>query len=175
MKRNRTAFHTKPRKPLRRTPLRAKKRPVAKKKPKKRVKPKPKRIKAKKTKLWTLISIHIRQKYADHAGFVTLVDTGEKVHWKGCDCGHLFHNGERNAQLGGNELWYYENNYAPQDRQGNRYGTRDSANNYMLWAIHRYGLEEVEKMRKMKQTYKLWTEEEIDTLIAHYEQQRHSD
>lgn len=164
----RSGFKQKPRKPLARTPFKGKKSPSKASKPKKRVKPKPSRIKSKKTKLWGLISKHIRQSYADHAGYVTLVDTGQSVHWTECDCGHLFHNGERNAQLGGNQLWYYENNYAPQGRQGNRHGTRDSANNYMLWAINRYGLEEVEKMRTMKKTYKLWTEEEVDALIEKY-------
>jgi len=142
---------------------------VTQPKPKKRVVPKVKRIKSLKRKLWIAISLHVRKSHADHTGYLTLADTGESCHWRDCDCGHLFANTERNQQLGGNELWFYEKNYAPQSRKGNRFGADNSAHEYMLWAIHRYGLEEVEKMRRMRNSYKLWTEEELTELLKHYE------
>lgn len=93
---------------------------------------------------------------------------GVWCHYKECDCGHLWTNTERNQQLGGNELWYYEHNFMPQSNQGNRNNADNSAQKYMLWATKTYGQEEVEKMWKMKQTYKLWTEEELGDKYEYY-------
>lgn len=120
-----------------------------------------------KKKLWPIFSKYIRKRWADHNGYLTTVD-GVTVHWTECDCGHLRHNSERNALLGGNELWYYENNFAPQSNQGNRNNADDSAQKYMLWAIKTYGIEEVDKMMKMRQTYKLWTLEELQEKYEYY-------
>lgn len=120
-----------------------------------------------KKKLWGMFSQYIRKSWADHAGYLTTVD-GVVVHWKECDCGHLRHNSERNQQLGGNELWYYENNFAPQSNQGNRNNADDSAQKYMLWAIKKYGAEEVDKMFRMKETYRLWTFEELEAKYEYY-------
>ena len=125
------------------------------------------RIRILKKKLWKVFSQYIRLSYADHNGYVNTCD-GLTVHWKECDCGHLRHNSERNALLGGNELWYYENNFAPQSNQGNRQNADDSAQKYMLWAIKKYGIEEVDKMFKMRSTYKLWTEEELQAKYEHF-------
>lgn len=121
-----------------------------------------------KKKLWAIFSQYIRKRNADPmTGYVMTVD-GEYAHWKNCDCGHLRHNSERSASLGGNELWYYENNFAPQSNQGNRLNKDDSAQKYMLWAVKTYGTEEVDKMFRMKQTYKLWTYEELEQKYQHY-------
>lgn len=132
--------------------------------------PKDERIRLLKTKLWKIFSKYIRRSYADQNGMVYTCD-GEYKKWnEGVDCGHLFANTERNKQLGGNELWYYENNFAPQSNHGNRFNAKDSAKNYMLWAIQRYGLEEVEKMKRMKNTSKKWTEEELEQKYLYYKE-----
>ena len=125
------------------------------------------RVRILKTKLWKVFSQYIRLSYADHSGFVVTCD-GKYVHWKECDCGHLWHNSDRNSNLGGNELWWYENNFAPQSNEGNRNNADDSAKKYTLWAINRYGKDEVDKMYKMKQTYRLWTEEEVQQKYDYY-------
>ena len=125
------------------------------------------RIRTLKKKLWKVFSQYIRLSWADHTGHLTTVD-GVVTHWKECDCGHLFANSERSSLLGGNELWYDERNFAPQSQSGNRYGADDSAQKYMLWACKTYGTDEVDKMFRMKQTYKLWTEQELETLYQHY-------
>lgn len=124
-------------------------------------------IRSLKKKLWKVFSQYIRKREADHSGFLTTVD-GVVVHWQECDCGHLRHNSERNALLGGNELWYYENNFAPQSNQGNRNNADDSAQKYMLASIKKYGIEEVDKMMKMRHTYKLWTLEELEEKYEYY-------
>lgn len=134
-------------------------------------KPKADRIKSLKTKLWVIFSQYIRKSYADVNGMVLTCDGHYKKWNEGVDCGHLFANTERNKQLGGNELWYYENNFAPQDNQGNRFNAKDSAKNYMLWAIRKYGMEEVEKMKKMKDTPKKWTEEELEEKYLYYKRE----
>jgi hypothetical protein len=121
-----------------------------------------------KKKLWAIFSQYIRKRNADPmSGYVATVD-GEYVHWQYCDCGHLRHYSERNSLLGGNELWYYENNFAPQSNQGNRLNKDDSSQKYMLWAIKTYGVEEVDKMFQMKQTYRLWTYQELEEKYHHY-------
>lgn len=125
------------------------------------------RIRILKKKLWQVFSQYIRLSYADHTGWLTTCD-GKWVFWKDCDCGHLRHNTERNASLGGNALWYYENNFAPQSNQGNRLNEDDSAQKYMLWAINKYGKKEVEKMFEMRNEYKLWTEEELQNKYQYY-------
>lgn len=120
-----------------------------------------------KKKLWSTFSQYIRKREADHTGWLITVD-GERALWKECDCGHLWHNSERNALLGGNELWYYENNFAPQSNQGNRLNADDSAQKYMLAATQKYGADEILKMRRMKEQYKLWTFEELTAKYEHY-------
>lgn len=125
------------------------------------------RVKSLKTKLWRVFSQYIRLSHADHTGWVLTCD-GEWHYWKDVHCGHLWANTERNKQLGGNELWYYEKNFAPQSGMGNTFNKGDSAKKYMLWAVKRYGQSEVDKMYRMKQTYKLWTEDELQEKYDHY-------
>lgn len=125
------------------------------------------RVKKLKKKLWPIFSRYIRLKYADHTGWTKTSD-GEYAFWKETDCGHLWHNSDRNSLLGGNELWFYENNFAPQSQAGNRFNKDDSAKKYMGWAIEKYGKKEVDKMYKLKQTYKLWTEEELEEKYQFY-------
>lgn len=125
-------------------------------------------IKALKTKLWVIFSKYIRKSYANDIGMVLTCDGEMKIWNEGVDCGHLFANTERNKQLGGNELWYYENNFAPQSNSGNRFNAKDSAKVYMMWAIERYGIAEVKKMQKMKLTPKKWTREELEQKYLYY-------
>ncbi len=127
-------------------------------KPKK--KPKKNRVKTLKRKLWAIFSQYIRKSYADENGMVMTCD-GQFVRWQDTHCGHLYNNSERNQSLGGNELWYYELNFAPQSAQGNVFNDKDSAKAYMLWAVKRYGVDEVEKMHTMKFTPKKYTEDEL--------------
>lgn len=141
---------------------------VPKQAKKRKGKTKPERVKTLKKKLWTIFSIYIRKKDADHAGYVTCCDTGERVYWQTTHCGHLFHGTERNSNLGGNELWYYENNFAPQSPDGNRFNKDDSAKRYTLYAVRKYGIEEVDKMYKMRHTPKMWTEEELIEKYNYY-------
>lgn len=173
-----TDFHTKAKKPLKRSSFKKATRvhKTVKKRStgllganKRKNLTKAVRVKRLKKKLWVLFSQYIRKREADHNGYLTTVD-GVVSHWQACDCGHLWHNSDRNALLGGNELWYYENNFAPQSNQGNRLNADDSAQKYMLWATEKYGADEVRKMRRMKETYKLWTEEELVEKYNHYKE-----
>lgn len=137
--------------------------------PKVKVKPKKDRVKTLKTKLWKVFSLYIRKSYANENGMVLTCD-GEWQHWKDTHCGHLYTGTERNKQLGGNELWYYENNFAPQSADGNRFNSKDSAKVYMMWAIKKYGIEEVELMKRLKDTPKKFTEEELEEKYRHYKE-----
>lgn len=171
----RSGFKQKPRKPLKRTSFKRKKASKTRKiapgrtKTKKRAPTKKNRVKTLKRKLWEVFSQYIRQREADDMGMVVTCDLLTYEHWKGTHCGHLFTNSERNQQLGGNELWYYENNFAPQSMQGNVFNSDDAAKKYLIYAIKKYGLEEVEHMQRLKQTYKLWTEEELQEKLTHYQ------
>lgn len=157
-----------------RTPLKGQKRPLGASKDTKHgkvAKPKANRVKTLKKKLWIIFSQYIRKREADHAGYVTCCDSLERKLWTETHCGHLWHNSERNAGLGGNELWYYENNFAPQSADGNIFNKDDAAKKYMFNVIEKYGKEEVDKMYKMKQTYRLWTEEELQEKYEYYKSQ----
>lgn len=134
------------------------------------VRNKPDRIKTLKKKLWAIFSQYIRKSQADHTGYLTPVDAvnGERKHWSEVHCGHLIHNSERSQSLGGNELWYYEHNFAPQTVDGNYFNANDSAKVYTIWAVKKYGVEEVEKMIKMKEIPRKWTEEELVAKYNYY-------
>ena len=132
-----------------------------------RVKPKPDRMKTLKTKLWQMFSKYIRKSYANENGMVLTCD-GKWVHWQETDCGHLYAGTERSQSGGGNELWYYENNFAPQSNNGNRFNAEDSAKVYMAWAIKKYGIEEVEHMGRLKQIPRKFTEEELQAKYLYY-------
>jgi hypothetical protein len=178
----RTGFKKKITKPMKRTALKAKtplkSHTILSKTSKSRRVPKrlksgelakSERIRRLKKKLWPIFSKYIRKRWADHNGYLTTVD-GELVHWTACDCGHLRHNTERNSLLGGNELWFYENNFAPQSNQGNRNNADDSAQKYMFWAVKTYGVKEVDKMMQMRTSYKLWTIEELEEKYKYYKE-----
>lgn len=134
-----------------------------------RVKPKPDRIKTLKKKLWIIFSKYIRKSYADQNGMVHTSD-GKYVFWQDTDCGHLYAGTERSQSAGGNELWYYENNFAPQSNNGNRFNAEDSAKVYMAWAIKKYGIEEVEHMARLKQKPRKFTEKELEDKYLYYKE-----
>lgn len=123
-----------------------------------------------KRKLWAIFSKYIRRKYANRDGMVITCD-GVYLHWKETHCGHLLPNTERSSNLGGNALWYYENNFYPQSANGNYFNANGSAGKYMEFAIRKYGPEEIEKMRKLKQTVKRWTVTELEDLYKHYKEE----
>lgn len=118
------------------------------------------KIRILKKKLWTKFSQYIRKSYANHEGYVQTSD-GKLRHWKNTDCGHLFPNTERNSTGGGNELWYVEDNFAPQSVSGNRFNEGDSAKVYTLWAIEKYGLERIKELEALKKIGKKWSLKEL--------------
>lgn len=123
-----------------------------------------------KKRLWRIFSKYIRLRWADRRGFVETCD-GSYMHWTKVHCGHLFPNTERNSLLGGNELWYYENNFAPQTSNGNYFNANNSAKKYMQWAIEKYGLDEVQKMSKIRKVVKRFTEQELEEKYIYYSEQ----
>lgn len=127
------------------------------------------RIKTLKRKLWETFSVYIRRRWADSNGMVMTCD-GQFMPWKSTHCGHLYTNTERNQSLGGNELWYYENNFAAQSPSGNYFDTNDSGKRYMAWAIEKYGEAEVKKMLRMKHTVRKFTETELENLLKYYQE-----
>lgn len=135
-----------------------------------KVKPKPDRMKTLKTKLWGMFSQYIRKSYADPDTGMVMTCDGKYIHWKEADCGHLYAGTERSKSGGGNELWYYENNFAPQSNNGNRFNAEDSAKVYMVWAIKKYGVEEVEHMAKLKQIPRKFSEEELTQKYLYYKE-----
>jgi len=149
---------------------------IAKKKAaeeRRRANPKPKKEKTYeeklKTKLWTIFSVWIRRKDANVHGYVMTAD-GSWKHWKEVHCGHLFNNTERNAKLGGNELWYDERNFAPQTSNGNYFNHDDSAKKYMAWAIRKYGDDVVQEMFRLKQRKRVFTIEELEEKLRYYKE-----
>lgn len=127
------------------------------------------RVKTLKARLWKTFSLYIRKSFADPVSGMLLTCDGEWKFWQDTHCGHLINNSERSQSLGGNELWYYEHNFAPQSGSGNYFNKNDSAKKYMLWAVKRYGADEVDEMFKMKQRPRKYTEEELLAKVLYYQ------
>ena len=133
-----------------------------------KIKLKPDRMKTLKTKLWVAFSKYIRKSYADPVSGMVMTCDGKVMYWQDTDCGHLYNNSERCKSSGGNELWYYEHNFAPQSKNGNCLNADDSAKMYLIWAVKKYGIEEVEEMRRMKERPRKFTEEELQQKYEYY-------
>ena len=106
---------------------------------------------------WESFSKQIRKANASHEGYVSCVSCGKTEHWRDTDCGHYHRNSERNALLGGNELWYDKRNFAPQCKYCNRMTGEQAGKAWgakmgetLHWELYR-----------LKQTPKKWTREEL--------------
>lgn len=115
------------------------------KKPKKLVR---KAIRPKKPSLSTLqakadnaMSIYIRLKHSDHAGYVTCVSCGKVLQWKEVDCGHFI------PKSRGASVRYIEENCAPECRGCNRFSESHMIG-YTLYMIDTYGREKIEELEQ---------------------------
>lgn len=118
-----------------------------------------------KEKAWATISRYVRQR--DKGVCITC---GRKKDWKEQDCGHFLRNTERNAQLGGNALWFDERNLACQCFYCNRMQSGQGAI-YAVRIQERYGDDIPKLLLKLWQTPKKWSKEEIIQITEKYEGQ----
>ena len=120
-------------------------------------------IKAIKLELWRLFSQFIRQR--DKGICKTCGKTG---HWKEFDCGHYQRNSERNQSLGGNELWWFEKNFASQCFACNRMRS-GNLSEFAIYLETTYGKGVLQEIHTKYLTPKKWTRQEIEDKIKHYE------
>ena len=121
-----------------------------------------KTIKSLKMKLWSLFSQFIRQR---DKGFCKTCN--KWGHWKSFDCGHYKPNSERNMSLGGNELWWFEKNFASQCFACNRMKS-GNLSEFAIYLEATYGIGILQEIHTRFNTPKKWTREELETKIAHY-------
>lgn len=115
-------------------------------------------------RLWTLVSLYVRKR--DGYRCVTCGAFGVSM-----DCGHYRHNSERNASLGGNELWWDLRNlncqcafYCNRHRSGN-------LASYALYLEKKYGAGILQELNRLHMKAKKWTREEVLDKIAWFEKE----
>lgn len=78
------------------------------------------------------------------------------------EAGHYEPNGERNQQLGGNLLWYDRRNIHGQCPYCNRFGSRQvMMTRYSVFLEHKYGKGILQEFRRLRDTPRKWTIEEL--------------
>jgi len=122
---------------------------------------KEKSIKSIKRLAWKVLSEYIRRR---DKGVCTTC--GKVAPWKEMDCGHYLRNTERNAELGGNALWYDERNFGCQCFRCNRMQSGEGA--IFAVKLKARGID-IAKLYQLWRKPKKWTREEIEKVIEYYE------
>ena len=134
------------------------------KKLKKLKKPRKISIKGLKLKAWGAMSRYIRTR---DKRCVTC-GSGIAEH-----CGHYLRNGERNAQLGGNALWFDERNFGGQCAACNLYRNGEPTKfAIFLEYKHRHGI--LQELSDLRNKPKKWTREEIIEVEKKFNERAHN-
>jgi hypothetical protein len=106
------------------------------------------KAKPKRAKLSTLIdkadrlaSLYIRQKHADHAGYVTCISCDTVLHWKDAHCAHYIERGKKASR-------WLEENLKPACCGCNTFNKEFHMREYTLKMIDLYGREFVDSLRE---------------------------
>jgi hypothetical protein len=106
--------------------------------------------KQKKAKLSTLIdkadklaSQYIRQKYADHEGYVKCVSCDTILHWKDAHCAHFIERGKKATR-------WLEENLNTADASCNTFRKEYHMRGYTLFMMDTYGREFVDELRELE-------------------------
>ena len=106
------------------------------------------KTKSKRVKLSTLIekadrlaSLYIRQKYADHAGYVTCISCDTGLHWKDAHCAHYIERGKKASR-------WLEENLKPACCGCNTFRKEFHIREYTLKMIDLYGRDFVDSLRE---------------------------
>lgn len=123
-----------------------------------------------KTRVWRAFSKYVRYSSANQQGYLVCVSCLKTFHWTGVDAGHYYINGERNAQFGGNELWYDLRNVNPQCRTCNsRHIHKETAKcNYALWLEAQHGQGILQELYKLKNTPKHFNRDQLEALYQYF-------
>jgi len=81
---------------------------------------------------------------------------------KTTEAGHFLHTTDKgtNPNLGGNEIWYNEQNVHGQCGSCNRFKSGNLAE-YAVFIEEKYGVGTIQKLHKLRNTPKKWTIEEL--------------
>lgn len=119
-----------------------------------------------KATLWSKFSKAIRQRDANHEGYIDCPGCYRRKPWQETDCGHFIENTERKSDWGGNALWYNPLNFRAQCKQCN---THKSAVAKRVWTadfIRDHGREKYDELVELKNTPKKWEREEVNQIIS---------
>ena len=132
---------------------------MAKKKKKK------KSIKTLKNKLDRIFSEYIRRRDADSNGYVACCTCGKPEHWSLVDCGHFISRAHLPTR-------FEEPNAHAQCRFENRY-RNGAPEEYALFIMRRYGREEYDRLRALKNSNIKITQADYEEKIEKYTQLLH--
>jgi len=118
-------------------------------------------IKGLKTKAWKALSIYIRKRDK------RCVTCGSPHSLEDLDCGHYQRNSERNGLLGGNELWFREENFGAQCTGCNRFRNGQPVE-MALFLRKTWGDNILENINEWYRVPKKWTREEVEDVEKYY-------
>ncbi len=98
-----------------------------------------------KKRIWKVISLYIRLKYADDNGYVSCVTCGITKHYKQMQAGHFV------PQAQGDACRYIEENIHPQDYRCN-INLGGNGIEYNAFMLDTYGQEKIDELRKLSRT-----------------------
>ena len=118
-------------------------------------------IKTLKLKIWHEISVYVRNRDK------ICITCGARKSFYELDCGHYLPNTERGASAGGNKLWYDLRGYGAQCTKCNRFNSGEQAK-FAEYLEKKYGHGILQELRKLRNTYKKWTLEELKVVYEHF-------
>jgi hypothetical protein len=121
--------------------------------------PKPQTKKSRQKKLWTTVSLYIRQRDSID-GYSSCFTCGVSKPWKEMDAGHFVPKTSKAIQ-------YDERNIHSQCPRCNRYMS-GNIHAYFINMEQRYGRETVDELLSFRGQTKKWTDEEIEELTEYY-------
>lgn len=112
-----------------------------------------------------MFSQAIRKRDANHEGYITCPSCLRRYEWQDSDCGHFIENTERKKDWGGNELWYDQRNFRAQCRGCNTFNSAWAKREWTARFIEEHGIDLYKELKKLHQTPKKWTPEEVHEII----------
>lgn len=109
--------------------------------PKKRKKPRQPKLSTLQAKADSVMSLYIRQKYADPNGYVKCVSCGSVDIWKNMDCGHFV------PKSRGASIRYVEENCHPECPGCNRFNEGHLID-YTRYMIEMYGNDKIDELKQ---------------------------
>lgn len=125
----------------------------------KKKKKKLKSLQSLKRKAWSLFSLWVRQRDADHRGLNNCVSCGKVIDWKSLQAGHFI------PKSHGLVYYFHEKNVHPQCEYCNIWDKENAKIMYTQWMIGKYGVTILDELQELKKTPAKYSRGDYETLI----------